>query len=108
MRTKHNPGGRPRKYKDDAERARAFRDRWGTVNVRVEKRTADAIETMRAVADFSQSDIVNAAIKFYATNFDGWRSGLIFGGRMPTVVDKATRERLEREAANRKLLESEG
>ena len=106
MRTKQNPGGRPRKYQDDAERMRAYRDRWGTINVRVEKRTADAVETMRAVADFTQADIVNAAIKFYATNYT-WKAGDLFGGRMPTIMDKRTREKMEREESNRKFLESE-
>lgn len=61
-----NPAGRPRQYKDDAERRKAFRERWGKINVRVEARTAEAVETMRVVADFTQADIVNAAIKFYA------------------------------------------
>lgn len=103
-----NPGGRPRKYANDAEKARAFRERWATISVRCEPRTKETLRTIAAVADFTEADIVNAAVKFYAVNFDPWRQGLIYGGRMPTIQDKATRERMERERANKEFLESEG
>lgn len=102
-----NPGGRPRKYASDAEKAKAFRERWGTINVRCEARTKEAIKKMAAVADFSEADIVNAAVKYYAVNFDGWRNGLIFGGRLPTVQDATYRAKREREKANKEFLEGD-
>jgi len=102
-----NPGGRPKKYANAAEKAKAFRERWGAINVRCEARTKEAVKVMMAVAEFSEADIVNAAIKFYATNFDGWRSGLIFGGRMPTIQDAAYRAKREREKANQEFLQGD-
>lgn len=102
-----NPGGRPRKFASDAERQKAYRERWGRINVRVEKRTEETVATIAKACEASEGDIVNAAVKFYALNFDGWRSALIFGGRLPTILDAKTRERLEREEANRQFLESE-
>lgn len=106
MTRDENPGGRPRKYKDDAERQRAYRERWGRINVRVEARTEEVVRTMAQAIDATDGDIVNAAIKFYATNFT-WQHDL-FGKRLPTIQDRATRERMERERANREFLESEG
>lgn len=102
-----NPGGRPRKYASDAERQKAFRERWATINVRCEARTKETVKTMAAVAEFTEADIVNAAIKFYALNFDGWKQGLIFGGRMPTVQDKAYAEKRARQQANKEFLEGD-
>ena len=106
MTRDENPGGRPRKYKDDAERQRAYRERWGRINARVEARTEEVVRTMAQAIDATDGDIVNAAIKFYATNFT-WQHDL-FGKRLPTIQDRATRERMERERANREFLESEG
>lgn len=99
-----NPGGRPRKYADAAARQRAYAERWGRLNVRVEKRTEDTVKTIAQACSATDGDIANAAIKFYALNFDGWRQALIFGGRLPTIQDPKTRERMEREEANREFL----
>lgn len=103
MTRNENPGGRPRKYKDDAERQRAYRERWGRINVRVEARTEEVVRTMAQAIDATDGDIVNAAIKFYATNFT-WQHDL-FGKRLPTIQDKRTREAMERERANKEFLE---
>lgn len=103
MPRESNPGGRPRKYANDAEKAKAFRERWGRINVRVEARTEEVVNTMARAIDATQGDIVNAAIKFYATNFT-WQHDL-FGKRLPTIQDKRTREAMERERANKEFLE---
>lgn len=103
-----NPGGRPKKYASAAERAAAYRARWGRVNVRVEARTEETVRTLAETCSATDGDIVNAAVKYYAVNFDGWRNGLIFGGRLPTVQDPKTRAEMERAAKNREFLESEG
>lgn len=99
-----NPGGRPRKYANDAEKARAMRERWGSINVRCEARTRATLDTIAAVADYTIADIVNAAIKYYALNYDGWRNGDIFGGRLPTVLDPVYAAKRAREDANREFL----
>ena len=102
-----NPGGRPRKYANDAEKAKAFRDRWGMISVRAETRTVETLELIAKTCDASKADIVSAALKFYALNFDeggGWKAGLIFGKRLPTVQDPRYREQREREKANREFL----
>lgn len=102
-----NPGGRPRKFASDADRQKAYRERWGRINVRVEKRTEETVATIAKTCDAGEGDIVNAAIKFYALNFNQWRNALIFGGKLPTILDAKTRERMEREETNRQFLESE-
>ena len=65
-------------------------------------------ETIKAAsgADVTISDVVNAAIKFYALNFD-WQSGNLFGKRLPTINDPRYRAQREREEANREFLESD-
>lgn len=102
-----NPGGRPRKYASDAERQAAFRQRWAMINVRAEARTKETLKTIAEACNATEADIVNAAVKFYALNFDGWRNALIFGGRLPTVQDPKYREKRERKDANKQFLESE-
>lgn len=104
MRTE-NPGGRPRKYANDAEKAKAFRERWGTISVRAEARTVETLELIAKTCDASKADIVSAALKFYALNFSGWQDGLVFGKRLPTVQDAAYRAQREREKANREFLD---
>lgn len=101
-----NPGGRPRKYANDAEKQRAFRERWATVSGRVEARTKETIETIKAAsgADVSIGDVLNAAIKFYALNFD-WQSGNLFGKRLPTINDPRYRAQREREEQSRAFLQ---
>lgn len=105
MTRNDNPGGRPRKYANDAEKQKAYRERWGRINVRVEARTEEVVRTMAQAIDATDGDIVNAAIKYYATNFT-WQHDL-FGKRLPTIQDKRTREAMERERANREFLKSE-
>lgn len=84
---------------------RAYRKRWGRINVRVEKRTEEVVRTMAQAIDATDGDIVNAAIKYYAVNFT-WQTDL-FGKQLPTIQDKRTREAMERADANRAFLESE-
>lgn len=107
MARQTNPGGRPKKYESAAARAAAYRARWGRINVRVEARTEDVVRIMAESCSATDGDIVNAAVKFYATNYT-WKAGDIFGGRLPTIQDKRTREAMERAQANREFLESEG
>lgn len=105
-----NPGGRPRKYASDAERQAAYRARWATISVRAEARTKETLQLIAKTCDATEADIVSAAIKFYALNFDadgGWKNGLIFGKRLPTVQDKDYAAKRARESANREFLESE-
>ncbi len=104
-----NPGGRPRKYANDAERQRAYRERWAMVSARLEDRTRQTLDVIREAsgADVTISDVINAAVKFYALNYD-WQSGNLFGKRLPTVQDPRYRAQREREKANREFLESEG
>lgn len=101
-----NPGGRPRKYANAAEKQRAYRERWATLSGRVEQRTKDTVETIRLAsgADVTIGDVLNAAIKFYAVRFD-WQSGNLFGKRLPTINDPRYRAQREREEANRRFLE---
>lgn len=99
-----NPGGRPKKHASAAERQRAYRERWGTVNARVEARTAEVLRNIAAHGDWSIGDVVNAALKFYATNYT-WQAGDLFGKRLPTVNDPRTRAEMERDRANRDFLQ---
>lgn len=103
----NNPGGRPRKYASDAERQAAYRQRWAMVSARLEDRTRQTLDTIReaAGADVTISDVINAAVKFYALNFD-WQSGNLFGKRLPTINDPRYRAQREKDEANRKFLES--
>ncbi len=101
-----NPGGRPRKYASAAEKQRAYRERWATLSGRVEQRTKDTVETIRLAtgADVTIGDVLNAAIKFYAVNFD-WQSGNLFGKRLPTINDPRYRAQREREQAAQQFIE---
>jgi len=102
-----NPGGRPKKYANAAEKAKAYRDRWATISVRAEARTKETLALIAKTCDASEADIVSAALKFYALNFAGWQDGLIFGKRLPTVQDKAYAAKRAREIENREFLEGD-
>lgn len=102
-----NPGGRPKKYATAAERQAAYRERWAMISVRAEARTKETLALIAKTCDASEADIVSAAIKFYALNFDengGWKNGLIFGKRLPTVQDIAYAAKRAREAENQAFL----
>lgn len=102
-----NPGGRPRKYASDAERQKAYRERWATISVRAEARTKETLALIAKTCDASEADIVSAALKFYALNFAGWRDGLVFGKRLPTIQDPRYKAQRERDEANRAILEGD-
>ena len=102
-----NPGGRPRKYASDAERQKAYRERWAGINVRAEARTKETLALIAKTCDASEADIVSAALKFYALNFAGWQDGLVFGKRLPTMQDPRYKAQRERDEANRAILEGD-
>lgn len=102
-----NPGGRPRKYASDAERQKAYRERWAVINVRAEARTKETLALIAKTCDASEADIVSAALKFYALNFTGWQDGLVFGKRLPTMQDPRYKAQRERDEANRAILEGD-
>jgi len=102
-----NPGGRPRKYASDAERQKAYRERWAVINVRAEARTKETLALIAKTCDASEADIVSAALKFYALNFAGWQDGLVFGKRLPTMQDPRYKAQRERDEANRAILEGD-
>lgn len=60
--------GRPRKYANDAERAAAFRARWGTMTVNIEPDTVDTVAKIAEFYDISQSEVVSQALKFAFLN----------------------------------------
>lgn len=69
--------GRPRIYASDAERLEAFRNRWGTMTVSVEKETVETIKEIAEIYDVSQSEVANQLFKFALLNFP-WKSGKAF------------------------------
>ncbi len=74
--------GRPRKYANDAEKQRAFRERYATINVRTEKDTKDTIARLAEFTDTSEAEVVNSLIKFALLNRNWFTVGL-FGKRLP-------------------------
>lgn len=102
-----NPGGRPRKYASDAERQAAYRARWATISVRAEARTKETLALIAKTCDASEADIVSAALKYYALTFPGWRDGLVYGKRLPTIQDPRYKAQRERDEANRAILEGD-
>ena len=60
--------GRPQKYANDAERAAAFRARWGTMTVNIEPDTVDTVAKIAQFYDISQSEVVSQALKFAFLN----------------------------------------
>jgi hypothetical protein len=74
--------GRPRKYANDAEKQKAFRERCATINVRTEKDTKDTIARLAEFTDTSEAEVVNSLIKFALLNRNWFTVGL-FGKRLP-------------------------
>jgi len=74
--------GRPRKYANDAEKQKAFRERYATINVRTEKDTKDTIARLAEFTDTSEAEVVNSLIKFALLNRNWFTVGL-FGKRLP-------------------------
>lgn len=74
--------GRLRKYANDAEKQKAFRERYATINVRTEKDTKDTIERLAEFTDTSEAEVVNSLIKFALLNRNWFTVGL-FGKRLP-------------------------
>jgi hypothetical protein len=74
--------GRPRKYANNAEKQKAFRERYATINVRTERDTKDTIERLAEFTDTSEAEVVNSLIKFALLNRNWFTVGL-FGKRLP-------------------------
>jgi hypothetical protein len=78
-----NPGGRPKKYASEAERQRAFRERYATINVRTLPETKDTIRKIVEFTDTSEAEVVNSLIKFALTNRTTWLTQGLWGKRLP-------------------------
>jgi hypothetical protein len=87
MPAKQNPGGRPRKYANDAEKQRAYRERWETLSIRTETETKKTLERLAEFSDESLSEVVNSLIKFALLNRNWFTVGL-FGKRLPRATDR--------------------
>ncbi len=74
--------GRPRKYASEAEKQKAFRERYATVSVRVESRTKETLKTLAEHYDESEAEVVNAALKYFFLNY-AWQTSPLFGKRLP-------------------------
>lgn len=73
---------RPRKYASEADRQRAFRERYPTISVRTERDTKDTIMRLAEFTDTSEAEVVNSLLKFALLNRSWFTLGL-FGKRLP-------------------------
>jgi hypothetical protein len=73
---------RPRKYASDAERQKAYRERWAIAQFRLEKETAETIKRLAEFTDASESEVADSLIKFALLNRNWFTLGL-FGKRLP-------------------------
>jgi len=73
---------RPRKYANDAEKMRAYRDAWAVRTYRLEKTTDETIKKLAEFSDASESEVVDSLIKFALLNRNWFTLGL-FGKRLP-------------------------
>ncbi len=74
--------GRPRKYANDAEKMRAYREAWAVRSYRLEKETDATIKRLAEFTDASESEVVDSLIKFALLNRNWFTLGL-FGKRLP-------------------------
>jgi hypothetical protein len=75
---------RPRKYASDAEKMRAYRERYSVVTLRFEHETMATINRLADEFEASQSDVVNSLVKFALTNRNWFTMGL-YGKRLPVA-----------------------
>lgn len=73
---------RPRKYATDADKAKAFRERYRVMSIRFEPETAETIDKLGEAFEGSQSEVVNSLVKFALLNRNWFTMGL-FGKRLP-------------------------
>lgn len=68
---------RPRKWADDAEKQRAYRERYAVFQIRVKTETAQTLESICASLDIPRADLVNQLIAFALANRD-WHKAATF------------------------------
>lgn len=73
---------RPRKYASDAERAKAFRNRYAVGEFRVIPETMATLEAIALEFDVPRTEVVNSMINFALLNRNWFTLGL-FGKRLP-------------------------
>lgn len=73
---------RPKKYATAAERQAAFRQRYATLSVRVQRETADTIADISRELDEPQTEVINSLIIFALLNRN-WRVLGLTGKRLP-------------------------
>lgn len=73
---------RPRKYASDAERVKAYRERYAVAEFRVIKETLATIDAIALEFDVPRTEVVNSLINFALLNRDWFKLGL-FGRRLP-------------------------
>lgn len=74
--------GRPRKYASDAEKQKAFRERYAILSVRVEKHIKATIADLASDLDTSEAEVVSSLIKYALLNRN-WHTLGLFGKRLP-------------------------
>ena len=82
--------GRPRKYANDAERARAYRERYAVLDVRVTREKAAKLDEIAAIRDQPRADLIAELISYALANRD-WRTAPRF---MAPVVSSPQQRRV--------------
>lgn len=100
MKRAVNPGGRPRKYANEAEKAAAYRERWASRTFRMDPEMAKTVSRLADTWDVSESVALHSLLSFALLNRSWFTVGL-FG----KLLDGGTGVQGKRRRS--KLLESD-
>jgi len=73
---------RPRQYASNAEKQKAFRERYPTINVRTKPETKETIARLMEALDLSEAEIVNQLLQFALAN-RAWHTSPRFTALLP-------------------------
>lgn len=81
--------GRPRLYKNDAERQAAHRERNTVVDARFSAATLATLDELAKQFDVPRTEVINSLVTFALLNRN-WHTLGLFGKRLPSIVGKKT------------------
>lgn len=73
---------RPKKYASPAERQKAYRERYVTVEARLVPETAETLDRLAEALDVPRTEVINSLINYALLNRNWFTLGL-FGKRLP-------------------------
>jgi hypothetical protein len=86
---------RPRQYATAADKQAAYRQRWATRSIRLEKETDETIKRVATAYDVTPNEVIASMLKFALLNRNWMQVGL-FGKPLTTLADIREAERVAR------------